>query len=58
MKAVLVEFEPTGEPSVEEVVKVPLPGRSLKLTVIVVARVEVTLRVLENEAEGDEVEFD
>jgi hypothetical protein len=65
-KAVLVEFDgPIGEPSVDEVDSVPLLGRSLKLTEIEVALVEVVVPVplkvlplLENEAEGDEVEFD
>jgi hypothetical protein len=61
-KAVLVEFDgPIGEPSVDEVDSVPLLGRSLKLTVALVeVIVPVPLKVLpllENEAEGDEVEF-
>jgi hypothetical protein len=61
-KAVLVEFDgPMGEPSVDEVESVPLLGRSLKLTVALVeVTVPVPLKVLpllENEAEGDEVEF-
>lgn len=45
-KAVLVEFDaPMGEPSVDELESVPLLGRSLKLTVIVVPMVDVTLPV-------------
>jgi hypothetical protein len=66
MEAVRVDFDgPIGEPSVDEVDSVPLLGRSLKLTEIEVALVEVivpvplkVLPLLENEAEGDEVEFD
>jgi hypothetical protein len=63
-KAVLVEFDgPIGEPSVDEVESVPLLGRSLKLTVALVEEVTApvplkVLALLENEAEGDEVEFE